>query len=225
MFSLAKLQQLSDPEQFLKLDLTEFDHQPFHFYWKDAYGVYLGCNNTQAKATGFDQGVDIVGGTDLDIFPTEFAPIYRQNDLAVMHHEQPSIIIEPGVALNGPPIFGLSYKTTLRTCFSKKVAGVIGVTFVYQANEPLNQLLLNFPGNHLSHVDEVQLSKRQLDCLYYLVKGLTMKKIADQLNLSPKTVEHYLDAIKMKLNCRSRSDLIAAGLQLSSIKLKLSCEK
>jgi DNA-binding CsgD family transcriptional regulator len=57
-----------------------------------------------------------------------------------------------------------------------------------------------------------------MDCLYHLVKGKTMKQIAAALSLSPKTIEHYLDIIKRKLNCYSRSELIEKALQLSQIR-------
>jgi DNA-binding CsgD family transcriptional regulator len=66
------------------------------------------------------------------------------------------------------------------------------------------------------------LTQRQLDCLYGLVQGMTMKEIALLHRLSPKTVEHYLDRIKFKLQCKSRSELISKALKLSYIKNKLS---
>lgn len=52
------------------------------------------------------------------------------------------------------------------------------------------------------------LAVRKKQCLYYLAKGMTYKEIAFTLNLSQKTVEHYVENIKIKLNCNSRSDLI-----------------
>ncbi|WP_019215119.1 response regulator transcription factor [Legionella tunisiensis] len=65
------------------------------------------------------------------------------------------------------------------------------------------------------------LTKRQMDCLYHLVKGMTIKQIANTLNLSPKTVEHYLDAVKVKLKCRNRAELITVALQMPAIREQL----
>jgi len=62
------------------------------------------------------------------------------------------------------------------------------------------------------------LTKRQLDCLLYLVKGLTIKQIGCELMLSPKTVEHYLDAVKTKLNCHTRSELIEKAFQFNDVR-------
>lgn len=62
------------------------------------------------------------------------------------------------------------------------------------------------------------LTNRQIECLLYLVKGMTIKEISKEMNLAPKTIEHYLDAVKIKLNCHSRSSLIAKALTMSIIK-------
>jgi DNA-binding CsgD family transcriptional regulator len=52
------------------------------------------------------------------------------------------------------------------------------------------------------------LSARQKECLHYLAKGMKTKQIARILDLSSRTVEHYLEAVKDKLNCHSHSALI-----------------
>ncbi len=53
------------------------------------------------------------------------------------------------------------------------------------------------------------LSKRESECAYYLTRGMTMKLIAKTMDLSPRTVEFYIENIKDKLSCNSRSELIA----------------
>lgn len=72
-----------------------------------------------------------------------------------------------------------------------------------------------------SKSNKPELTKRQIDCLLYLVKGLTLKEIAKETNLAPKTVEHYLNAVKDKLNCHSRSSLITTALSLPVIKERI----
>jgi DNA-binding CsgD family transcriptional regulator len=55
---------------------------------------------------------------------------------------------------------------------------------------------------------EVSISKREFDCLQYIVKNYTLKEIGKHLSLSPRTVETYLNNLKRKLGCNSRSQLI-----------------
>lgn len=52
------------------------------------------------------------------------------------------------------------------------------------------------------------LSNRQFDCASFLLKGLTQKEIALQLNISPRTVETYINQLKVKFSCRNKSELI-----------------
>lgn len=58
------------------------------------------------------------------------------------------------------------------------------------------------------------LTQRQVDCLHYLLKGMTVKQIATELSLSPRTVEHYLEAVKNKLSCNSRIELFKKAREL-----------
>lgn len=51
------------------------------------------------------------------------------------------------------------------------------------------------------------LTKRQADCLHYYMQGYTIKEIGIILNISSRTVEFYIENIKLKLNCTSRQQL------------------
>ena len=53
------------------------------------------------------------------------------------------------------------------------------------------------------------LSKRELECLQYLVKGLSAAEIAQLLYVSRRTVEGYLAIIKEKLGVNKVSELVA----------------
>ncbi len=52
-----------------------------------------------------------------------------------------------------------------------------------------------------------KLSKREKECFYHLSKGKTNKKIASLLQLSPKTIEHYIENMKFKLDITSLPQL------------------
>jgi DNA-binding CsgD family transcriptional regulator len=59
---------------------------------------------------------------------------------------------------------------------------------------------------------EVSLSKRQSECMFFLLRGKTAKDIAKILNLSPRTIEDHIDQIKLKLNCTTKSELLEKAI-------------
>lgn len=56
------------------------------------------------------------------------------------------------------------------------------------------------------------LSKREKECLFWLIHGKTGKEIAEKLSLSPRTVESYLEHCKNKLGCYTKSELFEKAL-------------
>jgi DNA-binding CsgD family transcriptional regulator len=51
-------------------------------------------------------------------------------------------------------------------------------------------------------------SKRQLDCINLIKKGLTVKRGAKELGISPRTYEGYAKDIRQKLNCSTQRELM-----------------
>ena len=61
------------------------------------------------------------------------------------------------------------------------------------------------------------LNKREKECAYYLVLGMTAKEMANVLYISPKTVEYHLDNMKRKFGCCRKSDLIMTLLNETNL--------
>ncbi len=51
-------------------------------------------------------------------------------------------------------------------------------------------------------------TRREAECLFYLLRGLTIGSTAKMLDLSPRTVEFYVKNMKTKLGVRSKVELI-----------------
>jgi DNA-binding NarL/FixJ family response regulator len=49
---------------------------------------------------------------------------------------------------------------------------------------------------------------REGECMFGLLCGKTIPRVATDLSLSPRTVEFYLKNMKSKLRCRTKSELI-----------------
>lgn len=52
------------------------------------------------------------------------------------------------------------------------------------------------------------LTAREAQCGYWLLQGMTMKSIAAQMELSPRTVEYYLKRMKERLGCHNKKSLM-----------------
>jgi PAS domain S-box-containing protein len=190
------------------MDISSFERTPYNLYCLDRMGKFIDCNESEAKTFGFAKQDDLLGLSAFDIAPENIAVCYQQNNQEVIKEEQPKITTEPVLLANGKEINFLSYKVPFRH-LSNKILGIIGISF------PINGSWLNeneLAGSSLKKSNP--LSPRQMECLYYLSRGMTIKQIAKALILSPKTVEHHLDAIKLKLNCRTRYELVTKAFEI-----------
>lgn len=61
------------------------------------------------------------------------------------------------------------------------------------------------------------LSQKEFVCLCYYLTGKTAKEISDILTLSPKTVSAHLYNIRVKLDCKNRSELFKKAWDLGLI--------
>lgn len=77
--------------------------------------------------------------------------------------------------------------------------------------EEVNTVLAEIPINRYDlSVDgvKINLTARQEDCLFFLIRGKTLKETAKELKLSPRTIESHVEAIKNKLGCKYLSEVI-----------------
>jgi DNA-binding CsgD family transcriptional regulator len=58
------------------------------------------------------------------------------------------------------------------------------------------------------------LTNRELEALLLLAEGLRNAEIADRLSTSPRTVEHHVAGVLMKLNVRSRAEAVRRAYEL-----------
>lgn len=56
------------------------------------------------------------------------------------------------------------------------------------------------------------LSEREMQCLALLIRGKPARQIGEELQISNRTVEHYLESIKNKWSCLNKQELIEKGL-------------
>lgn len=201
-------------------------------YWKDRQSRYLGANQPMLLLANMNSNEEIVGTTDFDFWCQNEATVMVEHDQEIAAEDYQKGYIELSRSILEPQCSKkyFSYKVPMHAR-SGKIIGVFGLSYLVDGIDSLvnafNELGSFINSNVLEKVTQSEslqttpLSARQIDCLYYLVKGMTSKQIANTLNLSPRTIEYYLDTIKIKLNCTNKAELIACALQMSVIKNRL----
>lgn len=196
-------------------------------YMKDNIGKYLAVNTVFEKISGI-KSREIIGHDDFDLFASSQADTFRKHDALILTKEVTNLFFERTIS----QIF-LSYKTPLKNRLGKTI-GVLGFSFLCENSEDLSLATCNphppldiFSINSSIRIQRKEksvkkiLTLRQYDCLYYLIKGMSAKQIANTLGLSCRTVEDHISRLKEKFNCNTRFDLVSHALKIPYIKNKL----
>ncbi len=67
---------------------------------------------------------------------------------------------------------------------------------------------------------KVKLSPQQFVCAKLLLQGKNSREMAETLSLSPRTVETYINNLKIKLNCANKTDLIVKLVEIFQTEIK-----
>lgn len=101
---------------------------------------------------------------------------------------------------------------------------VSAITGIAQTGFYINELvsgklLRNIQGNKPEKDAAGDLSANELKFLELCCSDLTYKQIADQMNLSPHTIDNYREQLFQKFETRSRTALVISALKNGLIKL------
>lgn len=192
-----------------------------YIFLMDLDGKIIYGNDMVAKAMGFKSRDEIIGLTYADqrCKAAEHSEIFSsQNKLAIERNEMVYILSYDCYA-DGEWKIIMGSKTP---CYNDKKEQ-IGVTVtLFDMTDikliDIGQFLIktdNINSSDLSfnYIVEKQdckynLSTRELECLFFTLRGKTAKEIAKILAISSKTVEAYLASIKSKMSCNFKSELI-----------------
>ncbi len=120
-------QTLQERDRYQRALLDNF---PFMVWLKDMESRLLAANQTYADAAGFTLTEDLVGKTDLDVFPAELARRYRADDLEVLNSGKSKSVEEP-LIFAGKAIWIETYKSPVT--LDGKMIGTVG--FARDINE------------------------------------------------------------------------------------------
>lgn len=66
--------------------------------------------------------------------------------------------------------------------------------------------------------DNVKLTPREEEVVFHLASGLTMKKTAERLGISPKTVDAHKTNLMKRLDIHNRVDLVKWAVRTGLVK-------
>ncbi len=200
-----------------------FDQIPGCVAWKDINLKYKAANTDLLLQMNLTHQQDLIGRDDIELalHSPEMVKVFHEHDM---------------LALKGQSVELIHHLDNLKdqkTYFLKKaplrdeqshIVGVIFHCMPYLQADLVNALKtidhqfnesVNIPDCYMfdTHHNPVNLSVRELECLFLQLRGNTAKRIAEKLGLSKRTIESYFDTIKMKLGCQNKSELLITAMR------------
>lgn len=199
---------------------------PGLYITKNDKSIYLAISREFAQLLGWKSALECPGKTDYEIpcKAAEFADEFIKMDKKVM---------DSGAQMLALDIqnYSLGWKLVLveRNPIKNESGEVKGLfnhcidvsnVNLFKAYMILNRLDNKWFGKShkptsyiLSNIhNPLPLTEKQENCLFLLIRGKTLKEIAKILKVSYRTVEGHIDAIKNKLNCNYRSEIIEKAI-------------
>ena len=188
------------PNQFA----FNFNCSLHHIYSTDKNHMMLGCNDWQAKDIGFSSEAELFGRYVYDIHSNIESSIIIRNNENILRIGRPQLFEELMMLHGGNSFLCSSYKFPLKNEKNKTI-GVMGISV------PLEQTsLASYHQKNTDISSDLEcLSPQQMKCFHLLLKGLTAKKIAQEMHLSSRTIEYYITHIRLKLHCKNIRELIS----------------
>lgn len=194
-----------------QLTLADCFELPYSVYLLNMQGETLNINHFGVEICGFASIEQAIGQTIFSVSKQIDASLLLENCQTVIANKNVKIFDENFVRHDGKTIYFLSFKFP---CYNHKnlIAGVLGFSIIV-GEQPISDALeiiksLGLMPTERFNLHGAVLTNREQECLTLTVKGYSAKVIANQLKLSPRTVEEHLKNIRLKLNVNSKQQLI-----------------
>jgi DNA-binding CsgD family transcriptional regulator len=185
--------------------------------WKDQNFRHLGCNRNLAKILKLKDVQQILGLSDDDLLGSSEAlsTFHRENDKIALSGKTVKAIHQAASPYDSS-FFYFIKKPLLDN--KNNITGLI-----YHCQEFASKLLHNLANTdrnyfaahtmpthyHLvANNNPFKLAMRELEVLFFLLRGKTAKEIAEIIGLSKRTIESYIEQIKSKFGCNTKTDLL-----------------
>lgn len=168
-----------------------------------------------AEAAGLDSPAQIVGKTDDDMPWRKLADYFKAGDYGVLQGHTRLNSVETSDTINGITDILVSEQQLMNR--GGKCIGIVG-SFI----DITGKKLIQKSGYYDCERDRFYIDSGDFKGVYFtgkelivfknLLLGRTAKQIAAVINISNKTVESYMDRIKLKLQVKSKSEIISIAI-------------
>jgi DNA-binding CsgD family transcriptional regulator len=176
---------------------------------KDEHCVFQYINAAYGNLIGLQQPLDLIGGTafDLPCGAAASAEAFQEQDRQVMNFGKEHKILDIHPFAEGEMHVFVSRK---KPWFdeNKKIVGTL-----LQSSDITDAYTMG-----------ISVTQRESEVLFLILRGKTSKLIALALGLSYRTVEGYLEKIRLKFGARNRTELFDIAMErgyMSQIPLSL----
>ncbi|MHB1948178.1 MAG: response regulator transcription factor [Gammaproteobacteria bacterium] len=207
---------------FNTLHFDLFNQLPGYIGWKNTNFEHEGCNRNLANILGLKDICEIKGLRDEYFNPDDedLIQFHRQNDVSALCGETIKALHKSTFPYDG------SYYYFIKKPILNRENHIIGILYHCQefANSKFLIALNHFDRRKMpsamtpnyyyvhDHLNPFKLSERELESLFFMLRGKSAKQIAQILKLSQRTIESYAEQIKNKLGCRNKTEVLCLAI-------------
>ena len=207
----------------MDLEYSFIEKLPNYSELRAVNGELIIGNKKSISIVGFDSMKEAEGTTYLD-FKCEAASQYKsfllQDKLALKKQGEPQYFITLAKYFNDEWIATFGSKTLIYEkdepyaifCSMDNVAklGLIDISrFIFRHyKDQTNGHKKQFTYLIDEFQDNYDLTEREKQVVFYLIRGKTSKGIADRLKISKRTADFHIDNLKFKFHCTNKEHLI-----------------
>jgi DNA-binding CsgD family transcriptional regulator len=226
IFQDAKLSRGDQSMSMLEFDKYDISRMPGLLSYKDLDSKYLGITEELAHFLGWKDASQSIGKTDYDLpcKASESADEFIKQDRRTIESGLKTICVAIEEYNTGWHII-LGEKNPIKDENGQITSLFINGFDVSNVSQFRASLVLRAVDNKFHNRNlkattyfltppptPKKLTEKQESCLFLMIRGKTAKEIAKILQVSPRTIECHIEAIKSRLDCQTRSEIIGKAI-------------